>query len=286
MRERWSIIVHGGARTIPQEAQAANRAGCLAAVGAGAAVLEAGGSAVDAVVAAVRILEDDPTFNAGTGSVCNRDGEVELDAAVMDGETLHVGAIAAMRGFANPVEVARSLLRDDAVLLVGAGADAFAQSTGAARSTAVSRGVTPAAAAGCDTVGCVAYDRHGAHAAALSTGGLAGVRPGRVGDTPVPGAGFYAEAAVGAVAFSGDGEAILRLSLAARLMQILPRHGAARAAAMAVGQMARVGGEAGCIVLDPVGNPGFAHNSDHFAVACARDGEPPRAFLHQDETGS
>ena len=274
-------MVHGGARTISPDAEAANRAGCLAAVTAGAAILEAGGSAVDAVVAAVRVLEDDPTFNAGAGAVRNRDGEIELDAAVMDGDTLDVGAVAALHGYANPIDVAHALLRDDAVLLVGAGADVFAATLGAA---AVADSPPPALSiAGCDTVGCVAYDRRGALAAALSTGGLDGVRTGRVGDTPIPGAGFYAESAVGAAAFSGDGEAILRLALAGRLMQTLPQQGPARAALLAIGQMARVGGEAGCIVLDAVGTPSFAHNSDHFAVASARQGEAARSFLHQDE---
>lgn len=282
MTARWSIMVHGGARTIPPEAEAANRAGCLAAVAAGVAVLEAGGAAVDAVVAALRVLEDDPTFNAGTGAVLNADGEVELDAAVMDGETLDVGAVAALRACAHPIAVARALLRDDAVLLAGAGADAFAATIGPLRAS----GPSPApygAAAGCDTVGCVAYDRRGRLAAGLSTGGLQGVRPGRVGDTPVPGAGLYAEAQVGAVAFSGDGEAILRLALASRLMHQLPTAGAAGAAAHAIAQMPRVGGEAGCLVLDAQGAQAFAHNSAHFAVACARQGEPPRAYLHQDE---
>jgi L-asparaginase / beta-aspartyl-peptidase len=286
MVERWSVMVHGGARTIPPEAEAANRAGCLAAVETASAILEAGGSAVDAVVAAVRALESDPTFNAGVGAVRNRDGDVELDAAVMDGDTLDVGAVAGLRGYRHPVQVARALLRDDAALLVGAGADAFAAAVGATAWPIRARAIKASAPAGCDTVGCVAYDRRGALAVAMSTGGLGGVRPGRVGDTPIPGAGFYAEGAVGATAFSGDGEAILRLALAGRLMQILPGMGAARAAAMAVGQMARVGGEAGCIVLDAVGMAGFAHNSDHFAVACAREGERPRTFLHQDEIGS
>ncbi len=281
MRERWTIMVHGGARTIPPAAEAAHRAGCLAAVEAGAAVLEAGGSAIAAVVAAIREMEDDPTFNAGRGAVRNRDGDVELDAAIMDGRTLDVGAVAGLRGYANPIDVAAALLRDNAVLLVGAGADAFAAEIGAVRSGPPL--AAPAGAVGCDTVGCVAYDQHGGLASGLSTGGLEGVRPGRVGDTPIAGAGFYAEAAVGAAAFSGDGEAIARLALAGRLMHRLPQLGAARAAALAIGQMGRVGGEAGCIVLDASGTPSFAHNSDHFAVGSARQGEGPRAFLHQNE---
>lgn len=185
MPERWSIMVHGGARTIPPHAEAANRAGCLSAVEAGAAILEAGGSAVDAAIAAVRVLEDDPTFNAGAGAVCNREGTIELDAAVMDGDTLDVGAVAALTGYANPIDVAQALLRDDAAFLVGIGASAFAAALGAA--TAPKILPSGQVAKSCDTVGCVAYDRKGALAAALSTGGLEGTRPGRVGDAPVPG---------------------------------------------------------------------------------------------------
>lgn len=279
-------MVHGGARTIPPHAESANRAGCLAAVEAASAILAAGGSAVDAAVVAVLALESDPTFNAGVGAVSNRDGDIELDAAVMDGETLDVGAVAGLRGYRYPVQVARALLRDEAALLVGAGAERFAAAIGASPSLAKRHAAPQGASVACDTVGCVAYDRRGALAVATSTGGLANVRPGRVGDAPIPGAGFYAEAAVGATALSGDGEAILRLALASRLMQMLPAKGAARAAALAVGQMARVGGEAGCIVMDAAGGSAFAHNSQHFAVACAREGEAPRTFLHQDEPGS
>jgi beta-aspartyl-peptidase (threonine type) len=284
MPDTWAIIVHGGAKTIRADRQAANRKGCLAAVAAGQAVLETGGSAVDAVVAAITVLEDDPTFNAGYGSVLNSDGEVELDAALMDGATLDVGAVAALAGVRNPIAVCKSLLREAPVLLVGEGALRYARERGASLcDPADLRADEIIADEACDTVGCVACDTAGDIAAGTSTGGLSGVRPGRVGDSPIPGAGLYADNAVGGVSFSGEGESILRLALASRLMAAMASTDAAQAAQFAIAQMPRVGGEAGCIVLGPGGQPAFAHNSGHFAVALATADRPARAYLHQDE---
>jgi beta-aspartyl-peptidase (threonine type) len=284
MAEAWSILVHGGAKTIRPGREAANRAGCLAALAAGQAVLEAGGAATDAVVAAIKVLEDDATFNAGRGAVRNADGEVELDAALMDGATLDVGAVAAMRRAKNPIEVARAMLRDRPVLLVGEGADRYAGERGAALCEPGYHIASEVLAdEACDTVGCVARDWRGDLAAGTSTGGLDGVRPGRVGDSPLPGCGLAAENGTGAASFSGDGESIVRLTLAGRLMGDMPRAGSREAAARAIAQMARVGGEAGCIVLDPSGEPGVAHNSDHFAFGFAAHDRAPSAFLHKDE---
>lgn len=284
MSETWSIIVHGGAKTIRPDRQEANRRGCLAAAEAGAAVLREGGSSVDAVVAAIRVLEDDPTFNAGYGSVLNADGEVELDAALMDGATLDVGAVAALAGARNPIAVCQSLLRDKTVMLVGEGALRFARDTGAALCDPGDLKADEIVAdEACDTVGCVAYDARGDLAAGTSTGGLSGVRPGRVGDSPIPGAGLYAENGVGGVSFSGEGESILRLALAGRLMHGLAAKDAASAARDAIAQMRRVGGEAGCIVLGPRGEPAFAHNSGNFAVAVAAHDRPAAAYLTQEE---
>jgi beta-aspartyl-peptidase (threonine type) len=132
-------------------------------------------------------------------------------------------------------------------------------------------------------VGCVAYDSLGHVAAGTSTGGLSGVLPGRVGDAPIPGCGLYAEDNLGGVAFSGDGESILRLALAGRLMAHLPTVSAGQAAIFAIDQMERVGGEAGCIVIDANGAADFAHNSDHFAVAMASHDQTPLAFLQRSE---
>lgn len=284
MLKSWSIIVHGGAKTIRQDRQAANREGCLVAVQTGAAVLAAGGSAIDAVAAAIKVLEDDPTFNAGYGSVLNSDGAVELDAALMDGQTLDLGAVAAVAGVRNPIEVCKSMLRDRPVLLVGEGALRYARNSGAEICDPGSlKAKNIIADEACDTVGCVAYDIRGNLAAGTSTGGLDGVHPGRVGDSPIPGCGLYAENGVGGVSFSGEGESILRLALAGRLMRDMETSGPAAAARRAIGQMPRVGGEAGCIVLGPRGEPAFAHNSSNFAVALATADLPAQAYLHQEE---
>ena len=279
---RWAIAVHGGACRIPSALQAPRREGCAAALQAGKMILERGGSALEAVKAAVCLLEDDPLFNAGRGSVANADGEVEMDAGIMDGATLDVGAVACVRFLYNPVEAAHAMLREPPVLLVGAGAEAFATARGIAE---CKEGIRPATHDGGnhDTVGCVARDREGHVAAATSTGGLAGTLTGRVGDAPLPGCGFYAEDGIGAVSLSGDGEAIARTLLAARVMRALETKGAGAAAATIFEPLARLGAEAGVILLDRDGAIGVAHNSPHFAAAHAREGmDPISAIVWKD----
>lgn len=279
---RWSIIIHGGAKTIAPARRDRNRAGCLAAVEAGAQVLRDGGQATEAVVAAIRALEDNPAFNAGLGCVLNADGKAELDAALMDGETLDLGAVAALQGVRNPIDVCRAMLRDAPALLVGEGAHRYAKEKGVALVDPDFHVLTQVEAdEACDTVGCVAFDQEGRLASGTSTGGLSGVRPGRVGDSPIPGCGLYAENGVGGVAFSGDGESILRLALAGRLMHDLRAFSSHKAARLAIGQMSRVGGEAGVIVIDGQGRPSFAHNSQNFAVAVATSEAAAQAFLEQ-----
>jgi beta-aspartyl-peptidase (threonine type) len=274
----WSLIVHGGARTIPPDLQAANRRGCLAAAERGAAILRRGGTALEAAEQAVRELEDDPTFNAGSGSVPTSSGQIEMDAAIMDGRSLEIGAVAAVRGISNPVAVARLLLKEKTVLLVGEGAQTFAAEQGIASSSPAS---CSTAEPQCDTVGCVARDVHGNIAVATSTGGLTGQRPGRVGDAPIPGCGFYADNQVGGVAISGDGESILRVSLAARVILQMQGKSPTESARTALAALDRIGGEAGIIAVGRDGRFGFAHNSDHFAMAIAASWlDYPQAGIH------
>ncbi len=286
---RWALIVHGGAKTIDPALHDRNRAGCAAAAEAGAAVLRAGGSAVFAAEVAVRVLEDDSVFNAGFGSVRTSDGTVEMDAAIMEGTSLAIGAVAGVRRIRNPVSVARVILAADPALLAGGGAERFAANHGitvVAPETMVSRDALASEHAKAhDTVGCVAIDATGAVAAATSTGGLPGKHPGRIGDSPIAGAGFYADDTLGGCAFSGDGEAILRTLLAAQVMHALERGGSAtEAAEHAIARLARVGGEAGAIVLERAGGFGIAHNSTHFALAVHSSAlDAPRAALHRDE---
>lgn len=285
---RWALIVHGGAKTIRSELHDRNRAGCAAAAEAGAAILRSGGSAILAAEAAVRVLEDDPVFNAGFGSVLNNAGEVEMDAAIMEGSTLSLGGVAGVRRIRNPVRVAKAMMLARPVLLAGAGAERFAQEQGIAlcdpEEMVSKEALASEYAKAHDTVGCVAMDAAGTLVAATSTGGLPGKHVGRIGDSPIPGAGLYADDKLGGVAFSGDGESILRTMLAAHVMHRLESGSAREAADYAIEKLGRVGGEAGAIVVDREGRIGVAHNSDHFATALAASWIPAaRGAVHREE---
>jgi len=210
-----AIVVHGGAGEWAIERHEAARAGVRRAAVAGHAILEAGGSALDAAVAAVRVLEDDPEFNAGIGSALTRDGTVETDAAVMDGATQRAGAVGAVPDLGCAIALARAVLdAGEHVLLVGPAAWRFAAEVGISPAPAGSLVTERARArlASKGTVGACARDARGAFAAATSTGGIVGKRAGRVGDSPIPGAGTWADRTC-AVSATGDGEAILRVAL-------------------------------------------------------------------------
>jgi len=264
-----AIVVHGGAWSIPLESRAEHQAGCLAAAERGFEVLSAGGSALDAVVAAIELLEDDPTFDAGRGSVLSAEGRVQLDAGLMDGRTLHVGAVANVHRVAHPIRLARMVLeRSGHHLLVGEGAEQFARAQGLALvdpdSLVVERErqryadflagrlATADDFGGHDTVGAVALDGDGQLAAGNSTGGVAFSLAGRVGDAPVPGVGYVADSRTGGVACTGWGEHILRVALATRALIALEGGAdAGDAARDALGVLERsVQGRAGLIVLD------------------------------------
>jgi beta-aspartyl-peptidase (threonine type) len=284
---RWAIILHGGAKEIAPEEQQAHRDGVRAALIAGIAVLQRGGTAVEAVEAAIRVLEDDPTFNAGRGSVPNSEGRIEMDAGLMDGAGLQVGAVAALRGVRHPISVAHRLLLEEVpVLLVGEAARNFAAANGAElcdeadlRPDRPLRRATPAR----DTVGCVALDMTGHLAAGTSTGGLNGQAPGRVGDSPLPGCGLYADDTVGGVSLSGDGEAIIRVIAGSRIMQSMAAEHPQHAVEAGIAALRRVDGEAGAIAIDHNGRFGWAHNTPHFAVGSAAKDGPVRVHLAKSE---
>ncbi|HUJ62092.1 MAG TPA: isoaspartyl peptidase/L-asparaginase [Kofleriaceae bacterium] len=250
-----AIAVHGGAGPIARARHHRLRAGVRAAAARGDAILAAGGSALDAVVDAVRCLEDDPEFNAGRGSALTRDGAVETDAAVMDGATQRVGAVGAVPDLGCAIALARAVLdRGEHVLLVGPAAWRFAAEVGIAPAPPGSL-VTERARARLrehhGTVGAVARDRAGHLAAATSTGGITGKRAGRVGDSPIPGAGTWADQQA-AISATGDGEAILRVALArgiaARAGGGLDLHAAVLAG---LEELRRTtGGSAGAIAID------------------------------------
>lgn len=265
------ILVHGGAGDVAPERHDRVRAGVRAAAAAGHSILDAGGHALDAVVAAVRVLEDDPEFNAGTGSALTRDGTVETDAAVMDGATQRIGAVAAVPDLGNPIALARAVLdAGEHVILAGTAALQFAAEVGitpapkgslitdrmrvrladaATRRTTANADVDPVSSGG--TVGAVARDRRGHLAAATSTGGIVYKRAGRVGDSPIPGAGTWADRTA-AISATGDGEAILRVALtrgvAARVAAGMPLREAAIASLHELKTI--TGGSAGVIAVD------------------------------------
>jgi beta-aspartyl-peptidase (threonine type) len=271
------IAVHGGAgRLRPGRELDADgiRADLAAAARAGWAVLERGGLALDAVQAAVVALEDCPRFNAGRGAVLNARGEPELDAAIMDGPTRRAGGVAAVARVGNPVLAARAVLdRSEHVLLVGAGAEAFAGDAGVALVDPAHHVVAARAQSELGTVGAVALDAGGALAAATSTGGKRGKAPGRVGDSPLVGAGTYADARC-AVSATGDGEAILR-AVAAHDMAARVREGAALGAAAeaVVREVMALGDEVGLLALDARGEVVMPFAADVFHRAVKREGE-------------
>ncbi|MFN3928384.1 MAG: isoaspartyl peptidase/L-asparaginase family protein [Thermoflexus sp.] len=297
------LIVHGGAGIIPEERQAAAVEGCRRAAQAGWSVLAAGGSALDAVEAAVRALEDDPTFNAGRGSVMTRAGTVEMDALIMDGATLRAGAVAAVRRVRNPITLARAVMeRTPHVLLVGAGAEALAELLGLPmadevelvaprdreRWEALRRSGPPdlrevlaqALAEPMDTVGAVALDAAGHLAAAVSTGGMSNKWPGRVGDSALVGCGAYADDRRGAAVATGWGETLMRVVIAKTACDLMAMGLSASSAAAAAIRLLeeRVNGRGGLIVLDPTGRIGIAHNTPHMAWAWI-DGTALRAGI-------
>ncbi|HEU5319824.1 MAG TPA: isoaspartyl peptidase/L-asparaginase family protein [Methylomirabilota bacterium] len=268
-----ALLVHGGAGADPADGRDELRAGMRAAVVAGWEVLAAGGPALDAVERAVRVLEDHPRFNAGRGAVLTADGGVELDASIMEGDRLACGAVAAVSRVAHPVTLARRVLEDGRhVLLVAEGAHAFARAAGVPEcdpASLVTERARHRLAGAPGTVGAVALDRRGTVAAATSTGGISGQRPGRVGDSALIGCGTYADSTLGAASCTGDGEAIIRVVLARRALDYLREaDDPAYAAKVAVDLLVEEGrGGGGVILVDWRGRTGWAHSTPFMPVA-------------------
>lgn len=280
-----ALVVHGGAGADPLEGRAELREGIDAAVRAGWGRLRDGGSALDAVEAAVRALEDHPRFNAGRGSVLTAAGTVETDASIMEGDALRSGAVAAATGIRNPISLARRILESGRhSLFAGAGATERARALGvplcdpAELITERQRRRLDQALAG--TVGAVALDRRGLVAAATSTGGTAGKLPGRVGDSALVGAGTYAESSLGGVSCTGDGEAIIRVVLARRALDILKAVGdPLHACQVAVDVLVEEGrGQGGLILVDWKGRFGWAHSTPLMPVGWMSPARPAPAL--------
>ena len=295
-----AIVVHGGAGKKPAGPPEAFQDGCKEATRIGWRVLQEGGSALDAVEAAVRSLEDNPLYNAGTGASLNADGNIQLDAGIMEGHTLSVGAAANVELIKNPISLARKVMESSHVLLVGQGAQEFAQEQGISlcrvedlltearynqwkekQASAAPKDepryhryeVIPRSEEEHGTVGAAALDTSGILAAGTSTGGTFNKYPGRVGDSPLVGCGFYADDNA-AISCTGHGEDFIRLLIAKRAADFVASGAAARDAAQAAIAVlgARATGLGGLIVVDRLGNIGFAWNSEHMSYAYMSEG--------------
>lgn len=291
-----AIVVHGGAGNISPERFDIAQQGCKEAIQVGWRLLQDGGTALEAVEAAVRSLEDNPNFNAGTGACLTSEGTIELDAGMMEGHTLRVGAVAGIEHIKHPISLARMVMESPHVLLVGKGAQDFALEQGVTlcsfedllterqynnwkESIAASddgepryhrRVVQPLAQREDQhgTVGAVALDSSGYLAAATSTGGTLNKYPGRVGDSPLVGCGFYADDNA-AISCTGHGEDFIRLLIAKRAADGVAQGMTARDAAEATIALlgAKAEGQGGLIIVDRFGNVGFAWNTEHMAYA-------------------
>jgi beta-aspartyl-peptidase (threonine type) len=282
-----AIAIHGGAGALPRaeissEQEKLYLAGLDAALDAGFAILKRDGTSLDATIAAVRVLEDNPLFNAGRGAVLNRDGVAELDASVMDGKTLSAGAVSGLRHVKSPIELARLVMeKSPHVMLVGAGAEEFAKLQGVeivpndyfvtpVRKMQLERLLRGAVStkendlAAFGTVGAVALDSSGNLAAATSTGGMTGKRWGRVGDSPIIGAGTYANNASCAVSATGHGEFFIRTVVAHDICAQVEylKIPLAKASANVLGKMKALGGNGGVIAIDPKGEVVLDFNSE------------------------
>jgi beta-aspartyl-peptidase (threonine type) len=283
-----SIAIHGGAGVIDRaqmtaEREAAYRAGLETALDLGYEILERGGTSLDAVTEAVRILEDDPHFNAGRGAVLTHDGSAELDASIMDGKGPRAGAVAGVRHVMNPIELARLVMeKSPHVMLIGAGAEEFALEQGLVlvpnsyfrtqrreqelkRALQKERDDNNSSSTGSGTVGAVALDSSGNLAAATSTGGMTNKRYGRVGDSPIIGAGTYANNTSCAVSATGSGEFFIRAVVSHDIHALVHyKHLSIEASVREVvhQKLKRLGGEGGVIAVDRTGRIAMEFNGE------------------------
>lgn len=324
---KWALVLHGGAggidrEDLSQEQEQAYRKALSEAAEAGAKVLRRGGSALDAVEAAVELMEDDPLFNAGRGAVFTAEGKSELDASIMDGRTLKAGAVAGVTRTKNPIALAREVMeRSDHVFLAGEGADAFSRERKLTqvdpayfyterRWRSLERALAredlpvpkkPRGAEKADrgrlddlvhdegkhgTVGVVALDSRGDLAAGTSTGGTNAKLWGRVGDSPIIGAGTYASNASCAVSATGEGEYFIRLSVARDVCALVEYKGmSVQAAADEVikRKLTALGGDGGVIALSPKGDMAWSFNTSGMYRARIADGQPLVVGVFKDD---
>jgi L-asparaginase / beta-aspartyl-peptidase len=327
-QHKWAIVVHGGAgvierKNMPPATEAEYRAAMKTAIETGAAVLDKGGSSLDAIQATIQYLEDNPLFNAGKGAVFTSDGRNELDAAIMDGATLKAGAVAQITHTRHPIAAARMVMEQSpAVMLAGPGADAFAASKGLeqvpnsyffterrwdglirqlqkegkpipsrpegappAPAKPVSM-IEPPDAHKWGTVGVVALDQAGDIAAGTSTGGLQAKLPGRIGDSPIIGAGTYASNHSCAVSGTGTGEYFIRLTVAREICALVEdKHMKLQEAADTVihKQLQDLHGDGGIIAIAPDGEMAWSFNTPGMYRARMSQGSQPAIAIYNDE---
>jgi beta-aspartyl-peptidase (threonine type) len=273
-----ALILHGGAGSPAPDLHEAREPGLRRACAAACDMLLPSGSALVSVVRATALLEDDPVFNAGKGSCLNEEGDIEVDASLMEGTTLRVGAVGAVRCVRNPIVLAKAIMETGRhVFLVGDGAERFARAQGfpvASRDELVTerqllRWQLAQLKGEPGTVGAVAMDQSGHLAAATSTGGIFNKQPGRVGDSAVIGAGTYADDTLGAGSATGDGEAIIRVTMTRTAVELLRDGRDPTQAAQRVVNLLRqrTGGEGGIILIDSLGRIGYAYNTPAMNVA-------------------
>jgi len=308
MTKGFVLAIHGGAGVLPRSEMSPEREGAYHAalarvLAVGETVLSRNGTALDAVTVAVETLENEPLFNAGRGAVFTRDGTHEMDAAIMDGRGRGAGAVAGIAGVRNPVHLARAVMeRTDHVLMVGEGALEIARDAGLAfeddayfftqeRWDSLQSTLKMEADGTLDddparrhgTVGAVALDRAGNLAAATSTGGMTAKRRGRIGDSPIIGAGTFADDATCAVSATGDGEAYIRLSVAHEIDARLrlagqPMTEAARQ--IILGDLTAIGGSGGLICIDRGGEVAMPFNCEGMYRGCVKDGDKPVTAIY------
>jgi beta-aspartyl-peptidase (threonine type) len=310
-----AIVIHGGAGTIEKanmtgEKEAEYRAKLTEALEAGYAALKGGASSVDAVETAIRILEDSPLFNAGRGAVFTSEGRNEMDASIMDGSTLNAGAVASVRTIKNPISAARKVMTESRhVMLVGAGAETFAREQGLesadsayfwtkgrweslkkareeeASGAGSSSGFPSPGGEKYGTVGCIALDRDGNIAAGTSTGGLTNKRWGRVGDSPIIGAGTYANNQTCGVSGTGVGEYFMRGLIAYDVSVMMEYRGMnlEEAANAVLKKLTDMGGTGGFIALDGEGNVAMPFNTPGMYRGYMKADGEAHTFLYKDE---
>ena len=303
----FGIIIHGGAGTLPRaemsgEAERKYRAALSEAIDQGYAVMQDGGTSLDAVTRAVMLLEDNPLFNAGRGSVFTLDGRNEMDASIMEGRTLQAGAVCGLTRIRNPVELARAVMeKSEHVMLAGAGAEEFAASQGVSfvppsyfhtperwrqleRIRAGEFGLSGHTISHVGTVGAVALDTHGHLAAATSTGGMTGKRFQRIGDSPIIGAGTYADDRSCAVSATGHGEVFIRAAVAHDICARMRFGGLSvgeAARQVIFGELAALGGEGGVIAIDAHGEIAMEFNSEGMFRAARKAGEETQIAIYR-----